>query len=270
MADELELGPFGYLPDPPSDADYAFSEKLRPALVQVSTGDVDLSPYTSETSQYSASSCAGNATADSTEILDAIAGLPRYQMSRMFVYTLARNLVDEDRDGQGDIDKDKGSYIRLCFDVLSRFGICREDLPPEQGGWPYDLTKISVLPSLKAMRAATGHRIHSYYRITEAGSNRVDRIIEALRANHPVVFGTQIDQAFTKASGDSLITIPTGATVGGHAMIVVGYFSGKGFLIKNSWGKSWRDDGFVFLTPEYLAWEKTQDIWVPTKGAEFA
>jgi hypothetical protein len=271
-----ELGPFGsagYLPDPPKkegeEPDYNFTEKLSPYLMRVASGDVDLSSFCTESIQYNASACAGNATADSVEILNAIAGLPVYQMSRLFVYTLARNMVDIDGDGQGDIDKDDGTYIRLCFDVLSKFGICREDLPPEKGGWPYDLAKLKVLPSILAMRSATGHRIHSYYRITETGSDRVDCIIQALQANHPVVFGTQIEQSFTKLTGEGPVPVPQGDTVGGHAMIVVGYFAGKGFLIKNSWGRAWGKDGFCFMPTEYLMWSKTTDLWVPTKGAEF-
>jgi hypothetical protein len=275
MATQLgQFGFAGYLPDPPKkegdEPDYVFSTQLAPRLTQVASGDVDLSPYTTETNQYNASSCAGNATADSIEILNAIDGLPVLQMSRMFVYTLARNMVDADGDGQGDIGTDAGCYIRNCFDVLSKFGICREDITSQQGGWPYDLSKVKVLPSIMAMRAATGHRIHSYYRITETGSDRVDKIIEALRANHPVVFGTQIDKAFESFSGGNPISPPKDASIGGHAMIVVGYFVGQGFLVKNSWGKGWGNNGFCILTTDYLSWDQTGDLWVPTKGAMFA
>jgi C1A family cysteine protease len=52
-------------------------------------------------------------------------------------------------------------------------------------------------------------------------------------------------------------------------MLVVGYISGKGFIIKNSWGSSWGDGGFCIMKPEYLAWSRTQDLWVPTKGTTF-
>lgn len=241
-------------------------------LAKVWPGDVDLSKHTTETHQYSASSCVGNATADAVELLNSVQGLPKVQLSRLFIYSLARNLMDEDRDGRPDLDRDDGTYIRLAFDVLSKFGVCREDLPTEKGGWPYVVDSsgkprnLHQLPSLKAMRAATGYRIHSYYRIDEDGYDRVEAVLAALRAEHPVVFGTLIDKAFTTYTGSQTVTTPTGPTIGGHAMMVCGYDRAKGFLIHNSWGKAWGVDGFVYLSEDYMAWANTWDLWVPTKG----
>lgn len=42
-----------------------------------------------------------------------------------------------------------------------------------------------------------------------------------------------------------------------------------GFLVKNSWGLDWGEYGLCFMTPEYLSWKSTTDLWVPTKGSEF-
>lgn len=273
--DDFDPGPLeGYLRDPekkPGEKpDFSFTEKLRPALGSlIVPGDVDFSEHTTHTNQYNAPSCVGNATADSVEVLNSIEHGSKIQLSRMFVWTLCRNMMDSDRDGRGDIDQIKGTYIRLAFDVLSRFGICREDLPVSEGGWPYDMSKMKVLPSLKAMRAATGHRIHSYYRITETGEDRIEALLAALRAKHPVVFGTLVDRDFQRLSDEGPVGIPKGATVGGHAMMLVGYDSAKGFLVKNSWGSGWGEGGLAYMSPEYMAWEKTWDIWVPTSGSVF-
>lgn len=272
----MDVSIFGYRQDPakkPGETpDKRFSDPLnglRLKLSYVWPGDVDMSSHTTESNQYSANSCVGNAVADAVELLNDVAGLPKLQLSRLFVYTLCRNMMDEDGDGRSDINVDEGTYIRLAFDVLSKFGICREDLPVDKGGWPYDLSKVATLPSLKAMRAATGHRIHSYYRIDETGYNRMEPIIAALRAQHPIVFGTQVDRAFTQLSNAGPISPPKGVTLGNHAMMICGYDRTKGFLVHNSWGRSWGQDGFAYLTEEYLAWNQTWDLWVPTKGAMF-
>lgn len=273
MLDSSLLKAKGYRPDPPKKAgekpDLAFSTELRPKLKTAFWGDVDLTIHTSNSDQLWAGSCVGNATADAVEILNSIEGLPRVQLSRLFVYSMCRTIMDADGDGRADLDKDEGTYIRLAFDVLTKFGICREDLSEAQGGWPYDLSKLHISPSIKSMRAATGHRIHSYYRITETGEDRLDRILEALRANRPVVFGTEVDEHFQALQGEGPVSYPRGDTIGGHAMIVIGYISGKGFIVKNSWGLNWGDYGRCIMAPEYLSWSRTRDLWVPTKGSEF-
>jgi len=251
-----------YLPDPPSKNDWNFSTKLRPHLKLVSTGDVDFRHACTDTNQFDMGACVGNSTADSVEVINALEGKPRIELSRMFLYTLCRNKMDSDRDGRSDIDKDDGTYIRYAFQVLSEFGICTEAM------WPYDRRKLHRMPSLLAMREAIGHKIHSYYRITETGASRVDACLAALRSNHPVVFGTQVGDTF-KRTKDGSILRPVGDEEGGHAMLMVGYLTGKGFIIKNSWGLGWGENGFCYMAPEYISWEKTRDLWVPTGGTVF-
>lgn len=283
------LGKFGWLQDPPKGAgdkpDFVFKHgistpeeipELFTKLKAINSGDVDLTIHTTQSQQYKAGSCAGNATADSVEVLNSIEGRPRVQLSRLFVYTMARNFMDLDHDGRSDINVDDGTYIRLCFEVLSKFGICREDISKEEGGWPYEIDSwtgkpkdLYTLPSLKAMRKATGHRIHSYYRIIATGDDRLDEILSALRANHPVVFGTPVNETFKNLRNEGPVGRPSGAMAGGHAMIVIGYLASKGFIVKNSWGSSWGDHGRCIMLPEYLAWEKTNDLWVPTLGVTF-
>ncbi len=273
-----------YRPDPVSssnssgatvgwETDYDFQE-VSSKLTAVSAGDVDLREYCTDSDQGGIGSCAGNATADAVEILDAqeeerkatAEGRLRravLQLSRMFIYFLARGMLDEDRNGQADTDQDGGCYIRDCLEVLSRFGICDETI------WPYDELKVFVAPSIKAMRQATAHRIHSYYRIKEEGEDRLAAIRSALRAKLPVIFGTKVTEAFTGSSGGKgVVTRPSGPFAGGHAMVVVGLV-GENFLVKNSWGPSWGEGGYFLMAPDYLAWEETSDIWVPMMGSAF-
>jgi C1A family cysteine protease len=253
--------------------DYDFTTGLQPTLKATTDGDIDLSKYATVSNQLALSSCAGNATADAVEVTSAINEedrakaegrdvRPLAQLSRLFVYTMARGLEDDDGDGLGDIHKDEGTYIRNCFEILSRFGICDESI------WPYITSRVYTSPSIKALRQAVGHRIHSYYRIKETGQARVDAVITALRARHPVVFGTLIDEAFMDSVGPDTVTVPKGEFVGGHAMMIIGYRKGL-FKIKNSWGGKWRGDGYCYFTPEYIAWSNTWDLWVPTLGTTF-
>ena len=273
----------GYLPDPISTKDLNGNarvgshvdtvrgsqyterdfEDLKVGFTAIHQGDVDLSPHCRETNQFQLQACAGNATTVALEMINSIEGKPHVDLSRLFTYSMSRMLQDDDQNGQNDLDKDAGTYIRLCFDVLSRFGVCRETT------WPYETDKVFTSPSLLAQQEATGHHVKGYYRIRTDGQDRINDILTALRANHPIVFGTKIDQAFTQLANEGPVDKPKGSTIGGHAMIIVGYISGKGFLIKNSWSKKWGSGGFCFMTPEYLMWEDTNDLWVPTIGTVF-
>jgi hypothetical protein len=162
----------------------------------------------------------------------------------------------------GTLSQDSGAYIRSAFESLTKFGICEELL------WPYVPSKVLTSPSFQAQQQARGHKIHSYYRIKSTGAQRITDTIAALRAYKPVVFGTLIDQEFRGIRTMSPVGIPKGPTIGGHAMVVVGYTHGN-FLVKNSWGTGWGVNGYWTMSPDYFAWEKTWDIWVPTLGTEF-
>ncbi len=263
---------YGYKPDPISAKDNDFTTKLKPHLVSVTNGDIDLAKYSTTSQQGRLSACSGNSTADATEMVCTIEEedraikenrkpIPVPQLSRLFVYSMARSIMEDDGSGHGQLDKDEGTYIRLCFDILSRFGICDETI------WPYDESKVFTQPSIKAIRQAVGHRIHSYYRIKQTGNDRVSEIIAALRGRHPVVFGTKVGPSFSHIKAPYICGIPKDAE-GGHAQVIVGWINGN-FKVKNSWGPYWGDGGFSYFTPEYIAWEKTQDIWVPTAGTVF-
>ena len=52
-------------------------------------------------------------------------------------------------------------------------------------------------------------------------------------------------------------------------MMVVGYITGQGFIVKNSWGADWGENGFCIMAEEVFTWDQTEDIWVPTNGMGF-
>ncbi len=94
----------------------------------------------------------------------------------------------------------------------------------------------------------------------------------AIRANHPVIFGTRVGSEFQKYVGeDKVFDIPAD-DIGGHAMIIVGIRINsngqKEFLIRNSWG-NWGQQGHAWLSANYLMWSKTNDVFVPTRMIDF-
>ena len=241
--------------------DKKFSE-LSPKLPQVTTGNVDLSSFCVAMNQYNLSSCVGNGACESLEILENIAhqGIPGYEptlLSRMFVWAMASTQ-------EGTLGQDTGCNVRTAFNTLATLGVCTEVL------WPYQNGLTTLSPSILAQRQALGHTIQGAYRIDSLGDQRLQDIVTALQANHPICFGTLVTDAFERLSDAGPVSQPNAVLPsGGHCLVVVGW-DGTNFLVKNSWGTGWGDAGFCLLTPDYMTWDETTDLWVPTLGPAFS
>lgn len=268
---------YNYTPDPrfetSSDGttidlwakDKKFSElktALQAKLKVSAPGPVDLSAFCVAMNQYDLDSCVGNGTCESLEILENIAnknvaGYNPTILSRMFVWAMARTQ-------NGTLGQNTGTYVRTAFNVLATLGVCTE------ATWPYEDNLTTVSPSLVAQQEALGHTITAAYRIDTLMQDRINDVITALQNNLPVVFGTNVTTAFESLTGNGPVDVPgpTDALGGGHCMVIVGW-DGTNFLVKNSWGTSWGANGFCLLTPAYITWDITTDLWVPTLSPTF-
>lgn len=252
---------FGWEADPPDSRDLPFDlsgigDGVTPA------GEIDLTPHFKEISnQFDLPACVGNATADLWEAAQSIwKDIPPSQvphLSRMFVWWGARNLMNPNRAGTVC-----GTHNRLAMDVVARYGICTEQR------WPYDSTKATTRPSILSFREASPNRCDKFYCIGDTGAARTNAIIKALSAKHPVLFGTLVSESFTQHRGTGVLTVPRDKILGGHAMVICGWSKSKNaFRARNSWSTNWGDNGYFWMSPEFVQWSKTHSIWVPTRGA---
>jgi C1A family cysteine protease len=204
--------------------------------------------------QAKSSSCVGNSVVGGLEFLQIRNGIPFEDLSRLFVYYNSRLMHQQQ-------DKDEGTYIRLAMGTLSSLGTCTEKK------WPYDLKTLFTRPSWGSYRDAYPNKIDGYYRIDGTGQSRIDKIKQALTAQHPVVFGMFIDEDYMNVGSDGMIAMPKLVRVGGggHAQLIVGYNESlKRLIIRNSWGTNWADHGYCYCPYEYLDASNANDIWIPT------
>lgn len=257
----------GFIPENDSPDFWGFEDKLQPKMKTsniVMDTEVDLRPFTSPRhDQRHSSSCVAQAVVKALEIQRIMKhGHDEHvDLSRLAVYYLARNLMFPPTTNEDD-----GTYIRLACDVLRRYGVCTER------DWPFDLEKVCVPPSWSAMRKAYVHKINSFYKIRSEGQDRVEKVILALAAGCPVVFGAAVGHnwytyhSFLPGVGDTLT--PPRHVTGWHATVLVGWKDGK-FIGENSWGKSWGHDGFYYMSPKYIASDDhVHDFWVMVEGYE--
>lgn len=249
----------GYLPSP-ADLQYSKFSTVSSGLVKLAASadqEYRIPEFTPVSNQLTLGSCVANATCDAFEILMGVQGKQVIQLSRLFVYWNARVYTH-------DTDKDEGTYIHNAFDSIQRLGVCPET------DWPYKTGSVFAQPPLRAYKTANDNQINGFYRIDASGDQRLRDIEAAVRANHPVVFGTGVSSAFTSAFNDDTVWDTPNKSIGNHAMIVVGVRRNPTleFYVRNSWGTSWGRDGHCWMDANYLAWNGTQDIWVATNMDE--
>lgn len=212
--------------------------------------------YTYVSNQLSLGSCVSNATCDALEILKGLEDPNNVkQLSRLFVYWNSRLY-------HNDTDKDEGTYIHFAMKSLETYGVC------EESTWNYKVANVFAQPPILAYKEGNDNTIKSFYQITSNDQERLNNIEKAIRANHPVVFGTLVDSYFTGNSLASVVDKPTGKIVGGHAMIITGVrrnsLGEQQFYIRNSWGTNWGNNGHAWLSADYIAWDETSDLFVGT------
>jgi hypothetical protein len=139
--------------------------------------------------------------------------------------------------------------------ALAQYGVCSERL------WPYDPGAYQHRPPATAFTEAERHRIDEYHRLP------VDEhaLKVCLAEGFPVVFGTDIFRSFEADGHHGRIRLPQPGeeNLGGHAMLLVGYRERERvFIVRNSWGTDWGDQGYGYFPYDYLASEDyTTDCW---------
>jgi len=137
--------------------------------------------------------------------------------------------------------------MSLIIDAL------RDDGQPKEEGWPY-LKSLPTPISTWAPPKECGPLFrHAFVRKT----TDVADLFTALDAGQPALFAARITEQFHLPPSDHIIrNRPNNRTVANHALVAVGHGAENGapvILVRNSWGDSWADCGYAWLTKDYLA-----------------
>lgn len=149
-------------------------------------------------------------------------------MSPQFIYN---NRANKDSEGM---------FSRDVMKILSKVGSVPEKLYPYNSSEPFT-------DNLKEL--AINYRIKSY-----ASINSINSLKQALAINGPCYiavpcynYGPRMWKPNQKDT-----------QIGGHAMTCVGY-NKEGFIIRNSWGSSWCDNGYTIFP--YEDWGLQWEVW---------
>ncbi len=229
---------YGWQPDLPDQRDLLYSAIAAPPKKLPRSVDLRATCSGVE-NQGQLGSCTANALVGNLEFLEKNAGLPAVDLSRLFIYYNERAI-------EGTVSQDAGAMIRDGIKTLVKQGVCPE------ADWPYVITKFAVKPPASCYQEALNHQITSYHRIVSLQQMRM-----CLAEGYPFVFGFTVYESFESEAvaktGKLNLPKPKEKVLGGHAVMAAGYDDAtKRFLVRNSWGTDWGQQGYFTMPYDYL------------------
>jgi C1A family cysteine protease len=174
--------------------------------------------------------------------------------SRLFLYYNERVI-------EGSVEYDSGSRIRDGIKVINKLGICSES------ECVYNPLNYAIRPSVKAYLDAQKHKSIKYKRVNKY----LNSIKSALTLRYPISFGFTVYESFedpegVEMTGQMVLPKKNEKVLGGHAVLLCGYDDNtEQFLVRNSWGKEWGNDGYFYMPYSYLLSSNCSDFWVIEK-----
>ena len=241
---------YGWVPDLPDHRDHLFA--AAPAFLTALPKSVNLrSQCPPVYDQGQLGSCTANAIGAAVQFERMKQGLkPAFNPSRLFIYYNERVM-------EHTVSSDSGAQIRDGIKSVGQQGDCPET------EWPYEINDFTVRPPKKCYTDALKYKTVSYQRVTQS----LNQMKGCLVSGYPFVFGFTVYESFeSQAVADSGIMPmpkPSERSIGGHAVMAVGYDDTKGrFIVRNSWGTGWGKGGYFEMPYAYISDSNlADDFW---------
>jgi C1A family cysteine protease len=240
---------YGWVPDIPDQRDHTYAVSAE--LVANVPDSVDLrSQCPAVYDQGQLGSCTGNAIAGAIEFERIKQNLNIFVPSRLFIYYNERVM-------ENTVASDSGAQIRDGIKSVATQGDCPED------EWPYIISKYADQPPQSCYDDALKYKAVQYQSVTQ---NLAD-MQGCLASGYPFVFGFTVYKSFESPAvaktGDVPMPKSGESTIGGHAVLAVGYDNGdRVFIVRNSWGPGWGDAGYFYMPYAYLLDDNlSDDLW---------
>ena len=179
---------------------------------------------------------------------------PTTNVSPYMLYAMARKY--DEFPGQADV----GSSLRGAFKGWYHHGVCSEER------WPAT-AKRRNLDDPAFIRECMKTPLGAYYRVS---ARRIDDMQSAITELGAIAASAAIHEGWRKPAArqrhgkPTWVIEPSKVEMGGHAFLIAGY-NDDGFLVQNSWGTSWGNNGYATL--RYDDWlDNGYDAWVGRPG----
>lgn len=224
----------------------------------VTVKSADLRPYfRAAQNQGQQGSCLSFTITSIFEYMMKVNQSENCDLSEAFLYYNARNL---DQTGDVSVNTDMGSRFKPAMDSLTQYGIALEMY------CPYDEGVYDRKPSEAAYADAATRKLIKALNV----DRKVEDVKSAIAEGYPVAASFTLCESFMPAGG--YISMPTPEEIAEtlkneddpekkarhsrHAMAIVGFSDElQMFLVRNSWGQDWGDNGYCYIPYAYVAHE---------------
>ena len=136
-----------------------------------------------------------------------------------------------------------GTQTKLALGVARNYGCVLEEDLPIRGS-------LSDIPRAAFYTRAATLRIASYHNL----GHNLEVWRRWLASHGPILTRLSVDKTWDRArlTGGHLQTYQRDTVRGGHAVCLVGYTPDH-FIVRNSWGDGWGDNGFGYASNAYTA-----------------
>lgn len=235
----------GHIESPKDNRDFRLGQIQTPVQFPVSySTDIDI-PVLMQGGQPS---CVAHATASAMLLTDNKESGEKRDYSPRFLYALAKR-----DDG---IPNEPGTYFRQCFKEAQEYGICDNNLFPNDITLEPETYKSASIISQEAFDNAQPRIIKSYVRIDDMS---FDGIKQAIYQNGVVLLGIKVgSEMWTATNGirswqeQDILPLRTPVNiVGGHAVLAYGYDENY-IYFRNSFSDKWGRGGDGYFSKNYM------------------
>lgn len=145
--------------------------------------------------------------------------------------------------------ENSGTPLKAAMEVLRKFGCVHEEVFPFTQGFVSNEYDTDSFYNLAAQLKIKGYYCLQYDEVFD-----IDKFKKWLFNVGPVLAMVDLDENFWNPYTDKTTVLKEydkENQKGGHAVVLVGYTKDH-FIIRNSWGTEYGDNGYVYATNEYM------------------
>ncbi len=196
--------------------------------------------------QLTTGSCVGWATAHSVlryHFVKAKKIKKHEKVSVRFIWMAAKEL-DEYVDYPSTFIDDAGTSLKTALKTAKKYGALKADLFPFKG-------RMREIKENNFLKIAGKLKIKSYFNLINNQKDKLRAFKIWLAYRGPILTCLDVEDTWQDVKRNGILgKYDKKSIAGGHAVSIVGY-TPTHFIVRNSWGRGWGDNGFAYASYEY-------------------